>query len=158
MLARSHADLHNIRLSINRIKVASDRIVGIGPFGIGLDGILSLIPIPVVGAAYSGIAAAALLVQAVRARASAGVLVHMGVILAIDTLLDAPAGTPLGIFSGMADTLFTGHKWSANLLLKHMDETIYIEGSRGRANGPEYAEAMARVRAGNESRRIVFLD
>ncbi len=158
MIARSHVDLHNIRLSVERIHKLSDRLIGLGPFGVGLDAVLSLIPVPVVGAVYSGAAAAALMVQAVRARASPGVLFHMAVLLAIDTLLDLPAGTPLGPFSGLADTLFTGHKWSANLLLKHMDDTVYVEGRREEAaHRPENAELMARMRSRKERRRIVFL-
>src|SRR5215472_6817015 len=86
MIAQSEEDLHNIRLAVERIHKLSDRLIGLGPFGVGLDGILSFIPIPGVGVAYSGLAALALMVQAVRARASAGVLFHMAVILTIDTL------------------------------------------------------------------------
>jgi hypothetical protein len=159
MLARSHADLHNIRQSVQRIRGVSDRMIGLGPLGIGMDGILSLVPIPAIGVAYSGLAALALMLQAVRARASPGVLFHMGLLLVIDTMLDAPAGTPVGPISGLLDTLFTGHKWSANLLLKHMDNTVYVEGSREEARGrPDHEELMARVRAGREKRRIVYLD
>ncbi len=157
MLARSHVDLHNTRLGIDRVKKLSDRIVGVGPIGIGLDGILGFVP--GLGVAYSLIAGAMLLSSAVRARASAGTLLHMGGLLAVDALLDVPAGTPvLGLASSFADTLFTGHKWSANLLLKHMDDTIYIEGTREKVKDrPEYAELLARIRAGKEKRRIVFL-
>jgi hypothetical protein len=158
MLARSHVDLHNIRLGVERIHKLADRLVGLGPFGVGLDGILSFVPVPVVGVIFSGAAALALMIQAVRARASPGVLIHMAVLLTIDTLLDVPAGTPIGPFSGIADTLFTGHKWSANLLLKHMDDTVYIEGrQRDALDNPEYAELKARVRSRREKRRIVFL-
>ena len=156
MLARSHVDLHNTRLGIDRVKKLSDRIVGIGPVGIGLDGILGFVP--GLGVFYSLIAGAMLLSAAVRARASAGTLIHMSGLLVVDALLDVPAGTPGGVISSLADTLFTGHKWSANLLLKHMDETIYIEGTRERVKDrPEYAELLARIRAGKEKRRIVFL-
>lgn len=158
MIARSHVDLHNIRLAVERIRGLADRLIGLGPFGVGLDGILAIIPVPLVGAVFSGAAALALMVQAVRARASPGVLIHMAVILLIDTLLDVPAGTPLGPFSGLADTLFTGHKWSANLLLKHMDDTVYVEGRPGAAGASsEHAELMGRVRSRKEKRRIVYL-
>jgi len=50
--ARSHLDLHNIKNSIDRTKKMSDGIVKIGPFGIGLDGLLGFIP--PLGVAYSG--------------------------------------------------------------------------------------------------------
>jgi hypothetical protein len=154
MIARSHVDLHNIRVGVERIRNLSDRIVGLGPLGVGLDGVLSLIPVPVVGTVYSGGAAALLLLHALRARASVGVFFNMALILAIDTLLDVPAGTPLGPFSGLADTLFTGHKWAANMLLKHMDETLYVEGGPDDARN---AEVMAGVRSRKERRRVVFL-
>jgi hypothetical protein len=158
MFARSHEELHNIRISVERIRGLSDRMVGVGPFGIGMDGILSMIPIPVVGAIYSGLAAGALMLQAVRAHASLGVLMHMAVILGIDTLLDLPAGTPIGPISGAADILFTGHKWAANTLLKHMDQTIYIEGTRKEAMGRAgHGDLMDQVRSGREKRRIVYL-
>ncbi len=156
MFARTHADLHNVRLGVDRIRTVSDRIVGLGPFGIGLDGILSFFP--VLGVIYSGGAALMLLAEAIRARASTWTLAHMGLLLFVDTALDLPSSAGLGVFSGIADTLFTGHKWSANLLLKHMDDTLYIEGSRAEARGTaEYAELMADVRARREKRRIVFL-
>lgn len=150
--ARSHADLHNIRLGVERIKNVSDRIVGVGPIGIGLDGILSWIP--GAGVAYSAIAGAMLVGEGIRARAATGTLIHMAALLFVDTFLDV-VPNPV---SAVADTFFTGHKWSANLLLKHMDETIYVEGTREEARRkPEYAELMARIRAGKEKRRIVFL-
>ena len=84
--ARSHADLHNIRLGVERIKNVSDRIVGVGPIGIGLDGILSWIP--GAGVAYSGIAGAMLVAEGIRARAATGTLIHMAALLFVDTFLD----------------------------------------------------------------------
>ena len=32
-LARSHADLHNIRLGVDKVREVSDRLIGIGPVG-----------------------------------------------------------------------------------------------------------------------------
>ena len=66
MFARTHAELHNVRLGIDRIRTVSDRIVGLGPFGVGLDGLLSFVP--VVGVIYSGGAALMLMMEAVLAR------------------------------------------------------------------------------------------
>jgi hypothetical protein len=58
----------------------------------------------------------------------------------------------------LADVLFSGHKWAADLMLKHMEETIYFEGSRKDvANSPEYREILARIKEGKERRRVVFL-
>ena len=155
-LARSHADLHNIRLGVEKVRKVSDRLIGIGPIGIGLDGVLSFLPI--VGVLYSAATGAMLVLDAIRARAAPSVVFRIGMLMTLNTLLDVPGGTPLGPFSGIADTLFTAHKWSANLLTKHMDNTVYLEGSpqQARAN-PQYTELLARSRAGQEKRRIVFL-
>ena len=130
----------------------SDNIVGIGPLGIGLDGILSWFG--GAGAAYSAGAGAILVIDGIRARAAPMVLVQMFAILLIDTLL--PLGPPgLG---AVADTLFTGQKWAGGMLLKHMDETIYFEGSRKEAQGTaEYLDLLQRIRDGKEKRRVVFL-
>ncbi len=151
-LARSHLDLHNIRNSIDRTKKMSDGVIKIGPFGVGLDALLGFVP--PLGAAYSAGAGLVLVVDGVRARAAPMVLAEMTLILAIDTL--APfIGKTIG---GVVDALFTGHKWAADLLLRHMDETIYFEGSREQAQASaEYRDLMARVRAGKEKRRVVFL-
>lgn len=151
MLARSHLDLHGIRSSVERTRNISDRVVGIGPFGIGLDGLLSWIP--AVGAAYSVAAGALILVQAVRARASLSTIASMTGILIADSALD--------IFppvSSVADMLFTGHKWASNMLLKHMEETLYYEGSRHEAEAdPRFREALAAMQQAGDRRRIVFL-
>ncbi len=149
-LARSKADLNDIKSSVNGVKKLSDRIIGIGPVGIGLDGILAWFP--VVGPVYSVIAGGILMVHGVRARASVGTLVKMGAILVVDTMLDGTGGP---IF-GALDTVFTGHKWSANLLTKHIDNTFYIEASEAEARQrPDYPAFMARMR--KERRRVVFL-
>jgi hypothetical protein len=151
LLARTHLDLHNVRGSIERTKRLSDNIVGIGPLGLGLDAILNVYP--PAGIAYSAGAGVLLIWDAIRARAEPMVILQMAGILAVDTL--APIAGNLG---KIADVLFTGHKWSADMLLKHMEETIYFEGTREDAlQSAEYRDLMARVRAGKESRRVVFL-
>ena len=156
MLARTHADLHNIRTSVEQIRHVSDRLIGIGPVGLGLDGVLSFLP--AVGVVYSAATGGMLVLNAIRARAAPGVVLHIGVLMTINTLLDVPGGTPLGIFSGIADTLFTAQKWAANALLKHMDNTIYLEGTREQARAnPAYADIIARIRSGQEKRRVVIM-
>jgi hypothetical protein len=151
MFARSHLDLHNIRLSIERVKRISDNVVGVGPVGIGLDGILGFAP--PLGIAYSAGAGLMLIWDAVRARASSATLVHMSVLLIIDTFSSLLPGV-----GGIVDALFTGHKWAANLLIKHMDETIYFEGRRRDVkDSREYAELISRIRSGKEKRRVIFL-
>jgi hypothetical protein len=151
IIAKSHIDLHNIRSSIERTKKLSDNVIGIGPLGIGLDAVLNVVP--GAGALYSAGAGLLLIFDGVRARASPMILVQMAGILAVDTV--APLAGNLG---KLADVLFTGHKWSADMLLKHMDETIYFEGKREVVQGSaEYRDLMARNGAGKETRRVVFL-
>lgn len=131
-------------------------MVKVGPFGVGLDGLLSFFP--VAGVIYSAGAGGLLLLQGVRARASWHVLARMGGLLLVNTLLDVPGGTPLGIFSGLADTFFTAHKWAADLLLKHIDEILYVEGDA--AQPPARSDAArppADITAGGDKRRMVFL-
>ena len=152
LFARSHIDLHNIRNSIERTKKLSDNVVGIGPFGIGLDGLLTWIP--GAGAIYSLGAGTILLIDGVRARASPMILLQMFAIIAIDTLVGE-----VPVAGKIADILFTGHKWSADMLINHMEDTIYFEGSRkDAANSPEYKDVLTRIRGGKEKRRVVFLD
>ena len=67
MARRSVADIEKIWSNVEGVKKLSDRAVGIGPFGIGLDGLLTWVP--VVGTVYSLGAAGWLLVQGIRARA-----------------------------------------------------------------------------------------
>ena len=154
--ARTHIELHNIRKNVEQIKKLSDNIVGVGPFGVGMDAALNFLPnIGKVnpGVAYSGLAGALLVFQGIRAHAAAMVLVQMSAILIVDTL--APM---FGKAGAVADALFTGHKWAADMLLKHMEETIYFEGTREEAlHTVEYRDLMGRIRAGKENRRIVFL-
>jgi hypothetical protein len=151
MFARSHLDLHNIRINIERVKKLSDNIIGVGPIGIGLDGLLGFNPI--LGPIYSAAAGSVLVWDGARARASATTLIHMSAILVIDTFSSLIPGA-----GGIIDALFTGHKWAANLLLKHMEETIYFEGRRADVkDSREYAELISRVRSGKEKRRVVFL-
>lgn len=151
LLAKTHIELHNVRSSIERTKRVSDGLIKFGPFSLGLDGVLGFVPYA--GPAYSAAAGLLLIADGVRARAALMVLMEMFVILAIDTA--APLLPKIG---GITDALFAGHKWAADMLLKHMEETIYFEGNRADVAGSaEYRDLMARIRAGKEKRRVVFL-
>ena len=95
------------------------------------------------------------MIQGVRARASLPTLFSMGSILFADTALDA---VPIPFAPAVADVLFTGHKWASNMLLKHMEETLYYEGSRQEAQAdPRFREALAAMEQVGDRRRIVFL-
>ena len=68
MARRSIGDIEKIWSNVEGVRKLSDRAVGAGPFGVGLDGLLTWVP--VVGSAYTVGAAAWLLVQAMKAKAS----------------------------------------------------------------------------------------
>ena len=113
-----------------RIKRLSDRIIGFGPWGLGLDGVVAWVP--VAGLVYSLGAAGLLLNEAVQAGASGGTLLRMAAYLGVDSALD---GVP---FVGWAlDTLFTGHAFAARALQKDIERrhgrpTIDAEPARVR--------------------------
>lgn len=114
-----------------RIKLLSDRLVGVGPFGIGMDGVLSWVP--VAGTAYSLGAGGLLIVQGISAGASAPTLIRMAAYLALDSAASLPPGV-----GWLVDTLFPGHLMAAKALQKE------IEAHHGRP--PEVGERPARVR------------
>ena len=97
-----------------RIKRLSDRLIGFGPMGIGLDGVLAWVP--VAGTAYGAGAGALLLWHGVAARASVPTLARMAVYLAVDTA--ASAGPVVG---WAIDTLFPGQLMAANALQKDIE-------------------------------------
>ena len=97
-----------------RIKRLSDNLVKIGPWGIGLDGVLAWVP----GAnlIYSVGAGGLLIFEGVKAGASGWTLARMGAYLALNS---AMAEVPL--VGWAADTLFRGHLMAANALQKDIE-------------------------------------
>ena len=156
MLARSHDDLDRVRGHVERLRKVSDRVIGIGPFGIGLDGLSAWIP--GAGAVYSVVAGGLLMMHGLRARASLRTLAGMAGILLADSLLDV---IPVPIAPAVADMLFTGQKWASDALLKHMDKTVYYEGTRAEADADpyfrEHLQSLAAMRRGAPKQRIVYL-
>jgi hypothetical protein len=127
---------------VERIKRLSDRVVGIGPWGLGIDGVLAWVP--VAGTTYSVGAAGFLLYEAVQAGASRGTLLRMAAYLGLDSVSSA-----VPIAGWAIDTLFTGHAFAARALQKD------IERRHGRppfvARGDDVLDvspAEARGRAG----------
>jgi hypothetical protein len=147
--ARTQLDVHNGRASIETISRISDNLIGIGPVGIGLDGILAWIP--GVGEIYSLGAGAALVVQGYRARVPASVLAQAALLVSVRTLSNV-----FPILGGVVVDLFRGHRMAARMLVRAIDDTLYIEGAQT-PDHPQYAETLARIRSGQERRRIVFL-
>lgn len=116
-MSRTPSELRSIRDSISLVGRLSDSIVKIGPFSLGIDGVLSWIP--AVGEIYSVGAGAFILVQGARAGAPATVLASAAFILGIRTLGDAlPFAGPL-----FAD-VFTAHKWAANMVVRAIDRRL----------------------------------
>ena len=110
-------DLEAIRKSVEWVGRLSDGIIQFGPFGIGLDGVLSWIP--GVGEIYSSVAAVFLLIQGVRAKVPAHVLLAAAVLLIGRTLMTAvPVAGPA------ASDLFRAHKWSARLIVRAIDRRL----------------------------------
>ena len=83
----SKEQAHSAWRSADVIKRLSDRVIGLGPFGIGLDGILAWIP----GAnvVYGVGAGAMLMFEGLRAKASLGTLARMAMYIAADNMTDA---------------------------------------------------------------------
>ena len=152
-IARSHIDLHNIRQSVERIGNVSDNVVHLGPIKLGLEAVLEFVPF--VGEIYSIVAGALLMVEGVRARVPGTTLMSITFLIGVRTVLGAGNLIPgVGIVGELAAAAFRAHKISADMIAKAMDDTLYIEGHKG---DPEYADVLARVRAGKEKRRVVYL-
>jgi Domain of unknown function (DUF4112) len=153
--ARTPLDIQDRRAMIDRIGRLSDNIIGVGPIGIGLDGILAWIP--GLGQVYSLGAGGFLIFEGYRARVSPVVLVQVAAIILLRTAIDSGNFIPfVDIFTSLIVDLFRGHKWAARLLTKAIDETLYLEGPPN-PTSPAYLDALARIRRGGDKRRIVFL-
>ncbi len=128
-------DLHAIRRSVEGAGRLSDSLVRLGPFSIGLDGVLSWIP--GAGEIYSGLAAAFILVQAVRARVPLWVFLSAAALMASRTAITAvPMAGP-----AVAD-LFLAHRWSARLVMRAIDRKIAAAGLRETREAPVGAHAI----------------
>jgi hypothetical protein len=111
------ADLRSIRNSVETVGRLSDSIVRFGPFRLGIDGVLSWIP--GVGELYSTAAAAFIIVQGVRARVPAPVLLACAALMGSRTVISAvPLAGP-----AVAD-LFLAHRISARLVVKAIDKML----------------------------------
>ena len=106
---------HRAWTNAERIKRLSDGLIRIGPWGLGVDGVVAWMP----GAnvAYSVGAGAILLFEAVQAGAAPETLVRMGLYLAANTALD---GAP--VLGWAMDTLFRGHAMAAGALQKDIEK------------------------------------
>jgi hypothetical protein len=105
---------HRAWTNAERIKRLSDNLVKIGPWGIGLDGVLAWVP----GAnlIYSVGAGGLLIYEGTQAGASKWTLTRMGAYLLANSAL-----TEIPFLGWAADTLFRGHLMAANALQKDIE-------------------------------------
>jgi hypothetical protein len=105
---------HRAWANAERIKRLSDRVMGVGPVGIGLDGVLAWIP----GAnlIYSLGAGGLLAYEAFQAGAAPATLARMGLYLAADSAL-----SEVPIVGWAMDTLFPGHLMAARALQRDIE-------------------------------------
>jgi hypothetical protein len=110
-------ELRQIRDSIKLVGKLSDSLVKLGPFSLGIDGVLSWAP--GLGEIYSACAGLFILIQGLRAQVSWKILALATVLLGLRTFGDAiPLAGPL-----FAD-LFVAHRWSANMIVAAIDRKL----------------------------------
>src|SRR5258706_7953682 len=129
MSADRTADAHRVWLAAEKIKLVSDRLVGLGPFGVGLDGLLAFVP--VAGGLYSLTAGGWLILEAVRVGASPWTLARMAAYVGFNTV-----SAEIPIIGQTFDFFFRGHLMAATALQKEI----------GNRFGLPAAEAIAEAR------------
>jgi len=151
MARRAIRGIEKIWSNVEGVKKLSDRVIGIGPFGLGLDALLTWVP--VVGTAYTVGTGGWLVLQAVRARASPATLARMAAYMAIDTA----TGT-VPIAGDVVDTFFPGQLMAAKALQKDIESTHWVEDSEANARATgDHDRHLETVRNDKTLRRIVYL-
>jgi len=157
MARRTIGDIEKIWSHVEGAKKLSDRVVGVGPFGVGLDGLLTWVP--VVGTAYSVGTAGWLLLQAARVRARPGTVARMIAYLGLDSAVTLVGEVPfLDFVPSVADLLLRGHLMAAKALQKDIESTHWVEASEreARASG-DHERHVQTLRADPRLSRIVYL-
>jgi hypothetical protein len=124
-MRRTDAELRSIRASVQRVGQLSDNIVRVGPFSLGVDGVLSWIP--GVGEFYSLAAGGFILIQGARAGVPVPVLAGAALILGLRT-----AGDTVPIAGAIFSDLFTAHKWAARMIVAAIDRRLNEPPQPGR--------------------------
>jgi hypothetical protein len=105
---------HRAWANAERIKRLSDRVIGWGPFGLGLDGVLAWVP--AANLIYSLGAGGLLVWEAVQAKASRATLIRMAAYIGVNSAL-----TDFPIVGWALDTLFPGHLLAARALQRDIE-------------------------------------
>ncbi len=113
-LSPEHDRHHIIWRQVEVVRRLSDRVVGVGPFGVGMDGLLTFIPL--VGGAYSLGAGGYLLVQAFRARAKGATIGVMAVYLAADLMT-----SEIPLIGDLIDLALPAHQMAGRALQKDIE-------------------------------------
>jgi hypothetical protein len=155
MARRTIGDIEKIWTNVEGVKKLSDRAVGIGPFGIGLDGLLTWVP--VVGTVYSVGAAGWLLMQAARVKASPATIARMVGYLGLDSATTA-VGEVVPFVPDVVDFFFPGHLMAAKALQKDIETTHWVEANEreARASG-DHERHVAEMRRRPGLKRVVYL-
>jgi hypothetical protein len=110
-------ELLRVRDSVATIGRLSDGLFRLGPFRLGIDGVLSWIP--GIGEIYSTGAAAFIIAQGLRARVPFSTLLVCGAMMGGRTVVSAvPLAGPL------AADLFLAHRLSARMVVKAIDAML----------------------------------
>lgn len=151
MAKRTISDIENIWSNVEGIKKLSDRVIGFGPFGVGMDGLLTWVPI--VGTVYTVGTGGWLMWQGLQAKATPATLARMAAYMAVD----AATGT-VPIAGDVVDTFFPGQLLAAGALQKHIESTHWVEDSEANAKASgDHDKHLETVRADKKLRRIVYL-
>jgi hypothetical protein len=140
-MMKSDAELRSIRDSVALVGRLSDSLVHIGPFSLGIDGVLSWVP--GLGDLYSTLAGGFIVIQGARAGVPGAVLGGAALLIACRTVAGA---VPIA-GSAFAD-FFTAHKWAAAMIAHSIDKQLGAPSSASPGSlMPDQMRAASAVRA-----------
>lgn len=150
MLAKTPQDVERIRGGVQNWRRLSDRLFSVGGFGVGLDGLLTWVP--VLGGFYGVGVGGYLLAQAYRVRASKATMVKMAMLTGADALVGE-----VPILGDAFDFLFRAHSRSAKLLQAEIDRTHFVDDSAAEAHASGRLRDHHAHRTAAGKKRLVFL-